>query len=56
MVYYVAYVCSDCLLQCIQASLVVFPSAGYEGSVMNLVRSGVMIAAAVVVCMAHLVA
>ena len=29
---------------------------GMRGSVMNLVRSGVMIAAAVVVCMAHLVA
>ena len=33
VVYRVAYVCSDRLLQCIQASLVVVPSAGYEGFV-----------------------
>ena len=31
VVYRVTYVCSDCLLQCIQASLVIVPAVGYEG-------------------------
>ena len=35
MVYYVAYVCSDCLLHCVQASLGVVSSACYDGFILE---------------------